>query len=291
MLYFAYGSNLHAADFARACRANGHRIDGLRAQARAWLPDAEVVFNVHSPSRGGGVLNLRARRGQAVPGLLFEADAAGWQALDAKEGAPWLYERIAVTVLTSDGRAHPACTYRVPVSRTDADFVRPTADYLRVVSEGLLAHGHDLTQLEQAANDCQPPFSVAAFFVYGTLMRGESNHRVAARYGITSAQAARVPGDLFDTGMGFPAMRLSEGTGQVRGELLVPGDFEAAVQAMDNLEVFAGYDAQGNEYERRLIEVTPERGLTSCLAWTYMAGEALPLMRRVVSGDWRQAGT
>lgn len=288
MLYFAYGSNLHAADFARACRANGQRADGLRALVRAWLPDADVVFNVHSPSRGGGVLNLRVRRGQVVPGLLFEADEAAWQALDAKEGAPWLYERTTVTVLTPDGQAHRACTYRVPDTRVEAAFTPPTPDYLRLVREGLAAHGHATTQLDQAAQGLQPSASVAVFFVYGTLMRGESNHRVAARHGLASVQAARVRGDLFDTGMGFPAMRLSDGTGQVRGELLVPEDFEAAVGAMDDLEVFAGYGADGNEYERRLIEVTPEDGGASRLAWIYVAGEALPLKRRIDSGDWRR---
>ena len=291
MLYFAYGSNLHAADFARACRVNGHPADGVRALARAWLPDADVVFNVHSSTRGGGVLNLRARLGQAVPGLLFEVNEAGWRMLDAKEGALWLYARNEVTVLTADGRAHRAMTYRVPEARIDLDFVPPTADYLRVVREGLMAHGHGTAQLDHAADGRLPPHSVTAFFVYGTLMRGEANHRVAYRHGIASVQAGRVRGDLFDTGMGFPAMRLSDGMGQVRGELLVPKDFEAAVQAMDDLEVFAGYGTDGNEYERRLIEVVPEDGGAERLAWTYVAGECLPLRARIPSGDWRQAGT
>lgn len=289
MLYFAYGSNLHAADFARACRSNGHRADCMRALARAWLPDAEVVFNVHSRTRGGGVLNLRPRRGQAVPGLLFEVQEAGWLALDAKEGTPWLYARAEVTVLTCDGQAHRAQTYRVPAARVQARHTPPAPEYLQVVREGLLAHGHDVIQLEQAAAGLSPPIGVPGFFVYGTLMRGESNHAVLARHGIASAQAGQVRGELFDTGMGFPAMRLAQDASRVQGELIVPEAFEGALRAVDALEVFDGYGAAGNEYERRLIEVAPEGGGASCLAWAYFGGEGLPLQARIDSGSWRRA--
>lgn len=289
MLYFAYGSNLHAADFARACAANGQRADGLRALARAWLPDAEVVFNVYSDRRAGGVLNLRERLGQAVPGLLFEADESGWQALDVKEGAPWLYARTPVTVLTRDGHAHRAVTYRVPGARARSGHTPADTAYLQVVSEGLLAHGHDTTQLHHAAAGRSPPPAVPAFFVYGTLMRGESNHGVLARHGLASVRTGWIHGDLFDTGLGFPALRLSAGATRVRGELIEPEAFEAAVRSMDDLEVFAGYGSDCNEYERRLVEVRPDGESAARLAWTYVACDGLPLRARIACGDWRQA--
>ena len=50
-----------------------------------------------------------------------------------------------------------------------------------------------------------PVDPVRAFFVYGTLMRGESNHVVAARHGLAGVHRAWVRGELFDTGAGYPA--------------------------------------------------------------------------------------
>jgi len=133
-----------------------------------------------------------------------------------------------------------------------------------------------------------PDQPVCTFFVYGTLMRGESNHAVAARHGLVDVRTGSVSGDLFDTGAGYPAMRPAKGLGRVYGELLVPMDFESALQSMDALEGYAGEDDPDNLYDRRLIEVTLDDDGGTCLAWTYVYAQDLPPHTRIVSGRWRQ---
>jgi gamma-glutamylcyclotransferase (GGCT)/AIG2-like uncharacterized protein YtfP len=133
-----------------------------------------------------------------------------------------------------------------------------------------------------------PAQAVRAFFVYGTLMRGESNHAVAARHGLADVRSGSVSGDLFDTGAGYPAMRPTTGPGRVYGELLVTMDFESALQSMDALEGYAGEDDPDNLYERRLIEVTLDDDGGTCLAWIYVYAQDLPPHTRIVSGRWRQ---
>lgn len=117
-------------------------------------------------------------------------------------------------------------------------------------------------------------------------MRGQSNHEVAARHGLASVRAGRVRGALFDTGEGYPAMRAAADDSWVHGEVLVPQDFEAALRAMDELEGYAGEDADGNLYDRRLIEVDLEGG-GSCLAWTYIYAQEVAPQARIASGNWR----
>ncbi len=129
--------------------------------------------------------------------------------------------------------------------------------------------------------------AVRAFFVYGTLMRGECNHAVAARHGLESVRAGWVLGALFDTGAGYPAMRPAADDSRVQGEVLVPQDLEAAMREMDELEGYSGDGADDNLYERRLIEVTLDGGGT-CVAWTYVYAQELPVQARIASGSWRQ---
>jgi len=128
---------------------------------------------------------------------------------------------------------------------------------------------------------------VRAFFVYGTLMRGECNHAVVARHGLTEVRTGSVRGDLFDTGAGYPAMRPTQGPGRVYGEWLVPRDFESALQAMDALEGYAGEDDPDNLYDRRLIEVTRDDDGSHALAWVYVYAQDLPPHTRIASGRWR----
>ncbi len=132
------------------------------------------------------------------------------------------------------------------------------------------------------------PGAIRAFFVYGTLMRGERNHAVVARHWLVRVRVARVPGELFDTGEGHPAMRLSSGASMVWGELLEPADLEAATRAMDELEGYAGPGVAGNHYERVQVEVTVEADSSVCPAWVYVYARDLPAQARIASGRWRE---
>ena len=112
-LYFAYGSNLHEADFRSWCSRKGLATNCLRRIAKAYLPDEALAFSYKSQTRRGGVLNIRPFQAGVVEGYLYEVSGDGWSILDRKEGAPNCYRRETVTVLDANGSEIQAATYRV----------------------------------------------------------------------------------------------------------------------------------------------------------------------------------
>ena len=90
-LYFAYGSNLHAARLRErvpSARALGaHLLEGFR-------------FALDKPSRDGSAkANLRAQPGGRVWGAVYSIDAADWARLDACEPG---YRRLRVRLRAGD---------------------------------------------------------------------------------------------------------------------------------------------------------------------------------------------
>jgi len=152
-LYFGYGSNLHAEDFAAFCERHGHDPLGLRALGRAWLPDHTVGFTVASETRAGGVLDVLPRVGSFVPGVLFAT--RDWATLDLKEAAGVQYVRRAARVLCAHGRHHDVSTYEV-LGHLRAPFVAPGSEYVRIVCEGLARHGHSDAHIRAAATNAAP---------------------------------------------------------------------------------------------------------------------------------------
>lgn len=131
--------------------------------------------------------------------------------------------------------------------------------------------------------------TVDGFFVYGTLMRGESRFPAMAAHGIERVLLARGPGRLFDTTEDYPALQL-RGAGQddiVLGEFVSVAGFEAARAALDVLEGFAGRGNPDNEFERVLVDVDVG-GKRLMTAWTYVAADRRPVGARIESGCWRQ---
>jgi gamma-glutamylcyclotransferase (GGCT)/AIG2-like uncharacterized protein YtfP len=118
---------------------------------------------------------------------------------------------------------------------------------------------------------------VDLLFVYGTLMRGESNHDYLAQERTSSIVPATIRGTLYDFGE-YPGLRL-EGGGRVHGELV-----ELATPA-ETLAVLDELEEEGHEFERTLVEVDADGERR--VAWTYVyaretAGAA------IASGDWRK---
>jgi gamma-glutamylcyclotransferase (GGCT)/AIG2-like uncharacterized protein YtfP len=110
-------------------------------------------------------------------------------------------------------------------------------------------------------------------FVYGSLMRGQSNHDqlAAGRY---LGEAATAPGyALVDLGP-YPAM-LRTGTGRVHGELYEIDDVLLA--RLDEFE-----DVHG-PYRRRRIELAD-----GSVADAYMSADDHVNGPIVASGDWRR---
>jgi gamma-glutamylcyclotransferase (GGCT)/AIG2-like uncharacterized protein YtfP len=275
-LVFAYGSNLDAEDFRAWCERHGHRAARLDKVTNALLPDRCLSFERHSRGRGGGVLTLSPRLGHHVEGVLFEANEAGLEALDAKEGHPHAYERAAAHALLPDGRAVECLVYDVPPSRRDAH-VEPSAHYLAVVARGLAALGSRDAALRRAAQRLPPEPLVPWLFVYGTLLAGEAN---AGLLDGLPRRRASVAGALHGCGP-YPAMAL--GSAQVWGEL-VPLD-PVRLPELDRLEGALPFGAPGGHYRRTALVARDEDGRET-RAQVYVVDDA-SAFPAIESGDWR----
>jgi len=280
--YFAYGSNLSEED--RAAYSPPCPPGALKKVSVAFLPDRQLGFTRRSTTRGGGVLDVVPSRGCVVAGVLFEATEAGWAWLDKKEGSPRHYRHLDTVVLTADGRMVPVRTYEV-VDRS-LIFVSPADAYLDICRKAWEDHGLDLTALEAAAKN-EPASPLTSFFVYGTLMRGESRHGVFAPQDVECMLLAKAFGRLVDCGA-YPAMRPDpEARAMVQGDLIRVGAAALLrlIDALDDIEGFRGYGVDGSLFERRLTEVDVGEGRTR-LAWVYMMDQPPDDAVRI-DGNWR----
>ncbi|MEZ4336276.1 MAG: gamma-glutamylcyclotransferase [Sandaracinaceae bacterium] len=273
MRYFGYGSNLHLEDLRRWCLERGHAPDAIRPIGPAWLPDHEPVYHYRSVARDGGALSVRSRLGRAVPGMLFEVDAAGWRALDAKEGDK--YARVERTVL-SRGRALAAQTYVVERAHREPALVAPRPAYAALVREGLASHGLPTHQAEAAAASLVIDPFPRSIFVYGTLRRGELRAPLLERHRPRRWTEASIRGALVHLGA-YPG--LVHGDDTITGELVELDDPAAALTELDEVEDFLGWGEPGSLYLRDVVPVAGTH------AWTYRylgpPGPPIP------SGDWR----
>jgi gamma-glutamylcyclotransferase (GGCT)/AIG2-like uncharacterized protein YtfP len=284
-LYFAYGSNLNLSDFDTWCRGHGYPTGLLKFRAKSMLPDHDLGFTYHSVARKGGVLDLVERRGQLVPGILFEMDAAEWAALDAKEGAPSIYRRVEVEVIDRRGEAVKATTYRVRPGLTE-DYVAPTPAYLQVVRGGQASWGIN-SRLLRSAVDQQPSPRPDGFFFYGTLMRGEQRFDAVRRFGLSCTLLAAASGRLVDLG-NFPGLiDVANGRDLVQGEFMRLRNPEKAIAALDAIEGFRGYGKSGSLFRRTWISVDVGDGRIRSV-WAYALSDNTGEGEPIPSGDWRE---
>lgn len=111
-------------------------------------------------------------------------------------------------------------------------------------------------------------------FVYGTLLRGESNHGLLVRAELLGTACTEARYELVDLG-GYPAM-LPGGTVPVRGE--VWGVDDATLSRLDELEGHPGY------YRRRSLKLDDGRSVQAYL----LPREQARGCPRIESGDWRR---
>jgi cation transport regulator ChaC len=128
MLYFAYGSNMAAAQMRGSCpgaqlmhrsaRLDGHQLD-FRRMSQRWQ---------------GGASDIVACDGAGVFGCVWELPEDDIPRLDRREGvAVGAYRQVPVT-LTADDESIPAFTYTV-VEKSPHP-VAPTAEYARLMLDG-----------------------------------------------------------------------------------------------------------------------------------------------------------
>ncbi|CAM5439298.1 hypothetical protein TMEC54S_03211 [Thauera mechernichensis] len=285
-LYFAYGSNLNEADWARFCDRIGVATDVIEAVGPAVLPDMQLCFDYYSHGRQGGALDIAPMRGHVVHGVLYRVSPRGWTALDRKEGAPNFYERIERLAVKPDGSMVKVFTYAVTAARR-RDFCAPTAEYRALVAAGLQASGLPIDGLNAAAENRPPRAEIDHVFVYGTLLSGERNAGLIPAQCVKARQPATVAGALFDTGNGYPALALQDGArGVVQGECLQIEDLPALLGTLDRLEGFAGYDDPAPLFYRTIVEAKT-KGRGAVKAWCYVGARAGMFRDEIVGGCWR----
>lgn len=111
-------------------------------------------------------------------------------------------------------------------------------------------------------------------FVYGTLLSGESNHRLLSRSAPAGAARTAARYELADLG-GYPAM-IAGGATAVCGELWEVDD--DTLSRLDELEGHPGF------YERQMVQLDDGR---SALAYLPQP-EQTRGCPRIASGDWRR---
>jgi gamma-glutamylcyclotransferase (GGCT)/AIG2-like uncharacterized protein YtfP len=123
----------------------------------------------------------------------------------------------------------------------------------------------------------------AAFFVYGTLKRGQANFPLVAA-AVRGVVPATIRGRLYDMGP-FPA--LAEGDEAVRGEVLTvePGELPRLLRALDELEGFAPGDPAGSIYLRRVVDAKTDDG-AEVAAFAYFYNRDPAGLRHLPGGEW-----
>ena len=298
-LYFGYGSNLNLKDLRRF---EGEKFPNRKKSFEEttniltgifFLPDYQLQFPVKSPSRKAGVLDVTPKLGHAVAGKLFEVN--DWNLLDAKEGAPSVYEKIEITVIDENGKTFDAFTY-VVTSKNKVEYVKPNQKYVGIVSDGYeefgilqkfpWAHGN----LISASKD-QECKMIDSMFVYGTLRKQEFRERVMDEISRESKDIA-IRAKMYDIGA-FPAITLEDGT--VNGELHRIKENPDSIETLDGIEGFENdvdgiIKAKNKEFKKygkssMYLRVLINSGEGMC--WTYVWNDTVENYKTIPSGDWK----
>lgn len=116
-------------------------------------------------------------------------------------------------------------------------------------------------------------------FVYGTLKRGGKYHDYLGEAELV-AEHAVAKGEIYDTGLGYPAMDLN-GKDEVQGEVYdIP---EALWPAIDYLEDYSG-EAATDLFNKVKIEVEADGKTLQTVV--YVATKKEQLKEKVESGNW-----
>lgn len=138
--YFAFGSNTNRSEIA-------HLAPQDLGPGVLW--DYRLRLNYWSISRQGGACNIEPALGSKVHGRVWGISPSRLQGLHAKEGAPYFYRPIMVTLPT-----HGRClTYEVTERHVlDFDLV-PSVEYLNSVLDGYMAGHVPLGQIMNLLED------------------------------------------------------------------------------------------------------------------------------------------
>ena len=266
-LYFGYGSNLDADDWAAWCSARAADPTSMVELGPAWLLDHSLRFHYRSKGRGGGAADVvEDSRGTAVPGALFSLSEEGWKWMDRKEGHPNVYRQTPVRVITLEGEVVEAITYVVQPKHQRGELVVPTEAYAGLIRRGLKKRKLPIGHLNSAIEKFDSQSTIEHVFVYGTLMKGKERWPRMHSWATEGPSNGHVQGRLYHLGH-YPGMRLDE-EGLVHGELYRCEDINGALEELDAIEGVDSVDPQSGLYLRLPVRV--ETGTGPCWAWAYV---------------------
>ncbi len=118
-------------------------------------------------------------------------------------------------------------------------------------------------------------------FVYGTLRRHEQYHHLLDGAELVAAQG-KTRGELYDTGLGYPAMVVRD-EGWVYGEV-----YRVTAEQLARLDELEGYKPcePDSEYDRILVSVETDQGPVPAYTYVYeerKTGDLTPIRL----GDWK----
>ncbi|TSB47095.1 gamma-glutamylcyclotransferase family protein [Alkalicoccobacillus porphyridii] len=120
-------------------------------------------------------------------------------------------------------------------------------------------------------------------FVYGTLLKNESNSHLLAGSVLLDANCY-IYGELYDTSLGYPTVCVEMETDQVVwGEL-----YEVRDEVLHKIDALEGYigDELANDYDRLVINVYRRQAVTKALVYVYPSIKTAH-MSLITSGRWR----
>jgi gamma-glutamylcyclotransferase (GGCT)/AIG2-like uncharacterized protein YtfP len=122
-------------------------------------------------------------------------------------------------------------------------------------------------------------------FVYGTLLKGQSNHH-RLQGSVLVASHAWVHGVLYDVGCGYPALVQGvDDIGRVVGEIYLVSP--EVLKSVDVLEGYYGKNDVGNYYDRVITRVNFEESVLEAITYVFSEEQAKSL-ELIESGDWRR---
>ena len=140
-LAFAYGSNLEVTQMRARC-PSAERLEP------AMLRQARLVFRGYSTRWGRAVATLVWDPASVVYGALYRLEPADLARLDAFEGAPFVYQRMRVSLCDVYGRRRRAQAY---IRKKGGRARAPAPQYLTTILRAYDALGFDTAPVLRAA--------------------------------------------------------------------------------------------------------------------------------------------
>ena len=148
VLYFAYGSNMDKEDLDIWCKKFSFSPIKFISIKKAILWGFKLTFNYLSPSRGYGAANLMPSKNDHIEGILCEINEEDFKKISGKEGTPYFYEEIKITVEADGKKIENASSFKAVRSREENRHVPPKKSYMDLIINNAKKYGFSPEYIE-----------------------------------------------------------------------------------------------------------------------------------------------